>query len=332
MQDEFELIQSLLSERVDVEGSHTIEVDAGDDAAVFLPSPSLSIVTACDTMVENVHFTKETMRPFDIGWKLLASNLSDLAAMGGVGKYILLSIAIPPTWSETEMIGIYAGINDLARKEQVRLIGGDTVSTSGELILTLTILGEIPPGKALLRSSAMPGDLVFVTGHLGDAAAGLHILLSQSETYQAAFPVLVEAHKRPRAQLQIGEWLLHSGYRPACDDVSDGLAREAYEIAEASHVKLVIQPEWIPISTACQTYASRIQYNPIEWALNGGEDYQLLGTISPAGWKELQQKAIACGWKVTQIGYVEPGTGTVEMEVSGKRRELQTKGYNHFAK
>jgi thiamine-monophosphate kinase len=327
--DEFEFIRSLLTERP-VFGERIV-VDVGDDAAVVQVRPGNSLIMTCDTMVESVHFLRQTMRPSDIGWKLLASNLSDLAAMGATPTYALCAVALPPTWSQSEIKAIFQGMYRLAEKNRVTLIGGDTVRAPDTLVLTCTLVGEVPDGKALLRSATKPGDLVFVTGTLGDAAAGLHLLLEQP-SLGARFPTLISAHQRPEPQLEIGNWLMRSGYQPACDDVSDGLGQEAWEIAEASGVCLLIEQAKLPISDKVSRLAAQIGMDAYEWAWSGGEDYQLLGTICAAGWEELRHFADRNGFLVTVIGRVEAGEACVIIEKNGKREKASRSGYNHFRK
>jgi thiamine-monophosphate kinase len=327
MKDEFAFIRALLTNRP-VFGEQ-IEVDVGDDAAVARPRYGSSLVMTCDTMVETIHFLRKTMDPQDIGWKLLASNLSDLAAMGATPTYALCSLAIPPTWNHIEVQEIVQGMYLLAEKTRVTLIGGDTVRTPEALVLTLTLLGEVPQGKALLRTSARPGDLIFVTGTLGDSAAGLHLLLKKP-TLVPDFPALIRAHQRPQPQLEIGQWLMRSGYQPACDDISDGLGQETWEIAEASGVSLVMDQDQIPLSADVRRLAQQEGIDPYHLAWSGGEDYQLLGTICPDGWEELNHFAQTKGFFVTKIGKVEAGEPCVIIEKNGKREMAPKSGYNHF--
>jgi thiamine-monophosphate kinase len=329
VEDEFAFIRSLLRQRP-VFGERIV-VDVGDDAAVVRVPAGNSLVMTCDTMVESVHFLRQTMRPPDIGWKLLASNLSDLAAMGTTPTYALCSVAIPPTWTQSEIQAIFQGMYRLAEKKRVTLIGGDTVQAPDTLVLTCTLVGEVPDGKALLRSAAKPGDLIFVTGTLGDAAAGLYLLLEQPALI-ADFPALITAHQRPEPQLQIGDWLMRSGYQPACDDVSDGLGQESWEIAEASGVCLLIEQAKLPLSAAVSRLAAQSGMDAYEWAWSGGEDYQLLGTICAAGWEELRHFADRNGFLVTMIGKVEAGEIGVVIEKNGKREKADRSGYNHFRK
>ncbi|WP_168188808.1 thiamine-phosphate kinase [Thermoflavimicrobium daqui] len=328
MNGEFSFIHSLLAHR-QIQ-TNRIEVDVGDDAAVVVPHPNRSLVMTCDTMVETIHFLRETMQPFDIGWKLLASNLSDIAAMGGVPTYALVSVAVPPSWALAEIEEIYHGIYTLANQYQVTIMGGDTVKAPSDLTLTITLLGEIEHGQALLRSSAKPGDIVFVSGVLGDSAAGLHLLLNHP-TKTEHFPKLVAAHCRPQPQIEIGRKLVETGFRLTCDDISDGLAQEAWEIARASQVAIVLDKDKIPLSHSMVQFAKKVQKDPYEWVWFGGEDYQLIGTVSQENWVKLKQMAKELGFCLTRIGHIETGEPTVKVNLGGTCMTLPQGGYNHFA-
>lgn len=330
MQDEFSLIRSWLSKRPTP--NRHIEVDVGDDAAVVQPLAGNSMVLACDTMVETVHFKRETLPLQEIGRKLLAVNASDINAMGAIPVYALISVSAPADWQETELMQIYEGLYRYAEEIQVALVGGDTTSTPGPLTLSLTLVGEVEKGHALQRGAAKPGDFLFVTGTLGDSAAGLDILM-KTEPVTEWEKILVQAHQHPDLPLQIGSWLSSSPYyaRISLDDISDGLAQEAWEIAEASGVSIVIEEEKIPLSKALLQYAEKSGQNPSAWAWNGGEDFGLLGTIPPAGWEAFVWEAKRRNWRITCIGKVESGGPSVEKIVDDQRLKVDKAGYNHFA-
>ncbi|MBA4603566.1 thiamine-phosphate kinase [Thermoactinomyces mirandus] len=330
MQDEFSLIRSWLSRRPSP--NRHIEVDVGDDAAVVQSLTGNSTVLACDTMVETVHFKRETLPLKEIGRKLLAVNASDINAMGATPVYALICVSAPDHWQEAELMQIYEGLYQYAEEIQVTLIGGDTTYTPGPLTLSLTLAGEVEKGHALRRSAAKPGDLLFVTGTLGDSAAGLDLLMKTEPTTEWE-KILVKAHHRPDPPLPIGSWLSSSPYyaRISLNDISDGLAQEAWEIAEASGVSIVIEEDKIPLSPALLQYAEKTGRNPFEWAWSGGEDFQLLGTIPPAGWKAFMWEARRRNWRIECIGKVESGGPSVEKIVDDKRLEVSKTGYNHFA-
>ncbi|PTM53250.1 thiamine-phosphate kinase [Desmospora activa] len=329
--DEFELIRQLLHQRNTISPDSGVEVDAGDDAAVIRHRQGMSTVFTCDTMVETVHFLPQTMDATSIGWKCLAANISDVAAMGGIPTYALVSLGVPDQWESSALEAIYQGMDMLARQHDVRLVGGDTVRSPRHLVLTITLLGEVEAGQALLRSSARADDIVFVTGPLGASAAGLDRLLQASDGNQA-YPGLIVAHQRPRPQVDVGRWLLESGARIALNDISDGLAQEAYDIAVASGVTVVLEKERIPLNDETRAYAREKKIDPVEWALFGGEDFQLVGTVSAPKWELICRGAQERGLQLIPVGRVEAGRARVDYIDEEGRRELTQRGFNHFRK
>ncbi|MFD2369626.1 thiamine-phosphate kinase [Brevibacillus sp. GCM10020057] len=335
--DEFSLIRQWTS-RSDGQEGDGLTVGIGDDAAVFAPSPAMEVVACCDAMVETVHFLKETMRPSDIGYKAVISNISDVAAMGGLPRYALVSIAVSPGWSADETSEIYEGIYAACDAYGVRLIGGDTVSAPDALHLSVTVLGEVEQGRALRRSHAKPGQAVFVTGHVGSSAAGLHLLLKQKDPnsrFPAELQPLVEAHQRPAAQVTAGRLLLASRSCGALNDVSDGLASELWEIAEASGVAIAIDADQVPIRAEVSSYAAEAGKDPLDWAFYGGEDYQLVGTAEADGVAALAEQFAAAGIPFAVIGSVEAsadGKPAVTCARAGRSMPLAKAGFNHFGR
>ena len=329
--DEFSLIRDWTSPCRGQEGSG-LTVGIGDDAAVFSVSPGMEVVACCDAMAESVHFLRSTMNPEDIGYKAVISNISDVAAMGGIARFAMVAIAVSPGWTTDEYRAIYRGIHQACAEYGVRLIGGDTVSAPDAMHLSVTVLGEVEQGQALLRSGARPGQLVFVTGDVGASAAGLHFLLEHgvAAAHAGKWAEIVSRHQRPRAQIDAGRLLLASGGSGALNDVSDGLASELWEIAEASQVSVTIDESRIPVHPATREYAAEAGKDPLHWALYGGEDYQLVGTIDPAARDRVTERFAAIGVPFTIIGSVEAGAPSVWMSSGGVRVPLEKAGYNHF--
>lgn len=336
--DEFSLIRQWTS-RSDGQEGDGLTVGLGDDAAVFSPSPEMEIVACCDAMVETVHFLKETMRPSDIGYKAVTSNVSDVAAMGGYARYALVSIAVAPHWTPEECQGIYDGIYAACDMYGVKVIGGDTVSAPDALHLSVTVLGEVEKGRAIRRSHARAGQAVFVTGHVGSSAAGLHVLLQDRQEQQSVtewsgrWAKLIAAHQRPVAQVKAGRLLLESGVCGALNDVSDGLASELWEIAEASSVSICVDAALIPIEEAARACALQFGKDPVEWAFYGGEDYQLVGTIEASEVDAVRERFAAAGILFSVIGAVEAeqtAAPKLSLRTGESRTALPKAGYNHF--
>ncbi|MGG4489998.1 thiamine-phosphate kinase [Metabacillus idriensis] len=299
----------------------------GDDAALYQAKADHLEIVCADTMTEGVHFLKGASSPKDIGYKAVAVNISDVAAMGGIPKYYLVTIAVPKTWSEEELVELYAGMDEIAAIYRMDLIGGDTVSTSDKLVITVTVIGEVQKGKQRLRKDARPGDAIFVTGTIGDSAAGLHILLGNVSVHgENDSEFLVNRHKRPVPQVKAGQ-LMSSAERISLNDISDGLASELNEICEASCVKMVIEKDLVPLSDSLRSLHSE-QLD--EWILYGGEDFELVGTVPLAAFDLLQMKCSEEGISLTRIGHVEAGSSEVLLLHNGKKTKLKKSGYNHF--
>ncbi|NSL53141.1 thiamine-phosphate kinase [Calidifontibacillus erzurumensis] len=325
IQDEFSFIKSITPKTY--RQPHLV-AGIGDDAALYRGDSNVEEIICLDTMIEDIHFSKKTMKPFHIGYKALASNISDIAAMGGKPIFYLVSIAIPKHWSAEELAEIYKGMENLAERFQMDLIGGDTVSTKDSLAITVTVIGRIEKGKHLLRKNAKAGDIVFVTETLGDSAAGLHLLLQYGVDYSFTKDelALVRKHQLPEPRIEIGQ-LLADYPRVALNDVSDGIASELNEIAEASNVSIVIERDFLPKSEGLEAFDEKEQ---LKWMLYGGEDYELVGTIPQEHWTSVEEKCKEKGFLITKIGYVENGPSKVLLKEAETYRLLEKLGFNHF--
>lgn len=320
MKDEFEWIDKISPKK---HLQPTLIEGIGDDAALIRPESGYDDILCVDTMVESIHFSRKTMSPFHIGYKALAVNISDVAAMGGSPKFYLVSIAIPKGWAESELEDIYRGMAELAESYQIDLIGGDTVSTEGPLVVSVTVHGRVQQDRKLLRKNARPGDVVFLTGPVGLSAAGLNSLLHDEESIER----LIEAHQMPTPQVEAGLLLAESGYRIALNDISDGLASEANEIAEASNVHITLEEEWLP---TIQELSSFTKEQVLEWMLYGGEDFQLIGTASAEDWHSLLKKFEGDGLPLYKIGTVSEGPTKVSLKNGNEVIPIFKQGYNHF--
>ena len=325
IKDEFAFINKI---KPKTSHSQHLITGIGDDAALIRPMDEMDQIICMDTMVEGIHFTKDTMSPNDIGYKALAVNISDIAAMGGKPLYYLVSIAVPKKWSQNELIAIYDGMKELSDTYKIDLIGGDTVSSPDTLMITVTVLGQIQRGKQLLRSNARVGDVVFVTGTIGDSAAGLELILNRSRNHSFIEneEYLVRRHQHPTPRVEIGHALTLLD-RVSLNDISDGLASETNEIAESSKVNLVIDETKLSLSSALLHYNKS---RALEWALYGGEDFELIGTMAPETWGQFENKIHKLGIAITVIGSVQEGKGEVFLLKNGELIPLEKKGYNHF--
>jgi thiamine-monophosphate kinase len=311
MPGEFSLIQRFLS----AFPRARVPVGPGDDCAVLAPTRGALCVTT-DAVVEDVHFTRAHFSPEDIGHKALAVNLSDLAAMGAIPRWFVCALALPRTFPERQLLGIARGMSALARAHRIALVGGN-FSSARELSITLTAAGELPPGVApLTRSGARPGDLLYVSGTLGEARLGLEQLRAGQRRTAA-----ILRQKRPSPRVALGRLALR--HASAALDISDGLAQDLGHLCEASRVGVDMELARLPLSPAV-----RRALGP-EGALKGGEDYELLLTIPPARRASFERACARAGERVTPIGkmtaqrnqVIRNGTGTLVRP---------PEGFNHF--
>lgn len=336
--DEFALIRRWTSGRQSAEmlSAAGVKRGIGDDAAVVSPAAGADWLLAVDTMVEDIHFLPETMEDADVGYKALAANVSDIAAMGGVPRHALVSVSVPPAWGPERMLALYDGLYACAEAYGIAVIGGDTTSSPRHLVVSVTLTGTVEAGRAVGRDGAGPDEAVFVTGPLGLSAGGLHGMLPKPDGGRNLLPPpqrLVRAHRRPRPSVRAARLLAERGWASSLNDVSDGLASEAWEIAEASGVALVLREEALPLSGELAAYAAACGKDPLDWMLYGGEDYVLLGTMRRESEASVREAFRAEGMPFFVIGATEEGPpGVALLSPDGRRRPLAKRGYNHFAK
>lgn len=323
---EFGLIDVLKSDTINNPAS--VVVGIGDDAAVVLPTPRHLQLLTTDMMVESVHFDLQTTSAWQLGYKAIAVNLSDIAAMGGMPRHAVISIALPAALPVDFVVSLYQGMKEICHEFGVNIVGGDTVSSPHGLVINVAILGEVEPSRLQRRAGAKVGDVVAVTGPLGASACGLELLQrGEWEALDFAWP-LVTSHLTPQPQVQLGQWLAGM-MATSMDDISDGLASEVNEIAKASEVGLHINAEQIPLLPALKEASGWLGKTALEYALYGGEDYQLLFTIPREQFGLL--KADPRGSQLTVIGEVVHRSQGVKLrDAAGGLQPLAPQGYNHF--
>ncbi|AOX16982.1 thiamine-phosphate kinase [Kozakia baliensis] len=290
-----------------------------NDAAIISPNGHEDIILSTDTLVEGVHFLSNDP-PETVGRKLLRVNLSDCAAMGATPYGYLLNISRPASLGEDWFSAFAKGLGEDQSFYGLSLFGGDTTSTRGPLVMTLTILGRVPKGEALHRNNAQNGDELWVTGTIGDAALGLKALTGQL-TDPDGF--LTERYRLPRPRLGIPLF----GIVTAALDVSDGLVQDAGHIAEESGVSIIIEAEKVPRSPQARQLGNAY----LSDCLSGGDDYELLLTCPPAQRGRLLEAARQHDIPITRIGHVEAGEGKVTvLDVDGAPFPLLKAGWRHF--
>ncbi|MBY0358002.1 MAG: thiamine-phosphate kinase [Candidatus Obscuribacterales bacterium] len=270
----------------------------GDDCALL---PGQDIVTS-DLLVEDVHFSLALTSPQDLGWKALAVNLSDIAAMAGRPRYALVSISLPATFDDRQFQELYQGLIECAKAHKTRIVGGD-LTGGDKLVISVTLIGDVHESGCFFRSGATAGDLVIVSGDFGASAAGLNALRQGSGLYRR----IIEKHLRPYPRL-CESWLLARTCqgRGALMDASDGLADALLQISRLSGVGIAIQQDAIPIHPETISMAKSAGQTALELALYGGEDYELVACLSEIDWGKIQESGHN---PFTLIGKVEKESG-----------------------
>ena len=316
--DEFTLIDRLTQHSI--YNPTYVKVGIGDDCAVYNTPSDVDQLVSTDMMVEGIHFSDSTMAPFDVGYRLGAANISDIAAMGGTPRHMVVSIAVPEGRDTSYVEEVYNGLCNICADCDVNIIGGDTVSTEGPFVISATVFGDVPTNQSVLRSGAQDGDVVFITNYLGLSYVGLHSLLEGSEDY----PVSQSVHQRPIPHVECGIIARDLG-ATSMNDISDGLSSELNEIAKASQVTIYIDESTLPIHPEVQAYCESHKMSPYLPMWTGGEDFQLVGTIPADKAEELPTDIF------TIIGCVKAGSAQVLVNRDGQWMTVEPKGYNHLS-
>jgi thiamine-monophosphate kinase len=302
----------------------------GDDCAVIsVGGPDYLLVTT-DLLVERVHFLMEWAPAEVIGAKALAVNLSDIAACGGSPLDAFISLAVPDRVDVAWLDGLYRGMGDMARAFEVNLLGGDTTGSRGDLTINVAVTGRVPRDEILFRHTANPGDIIVITGPLGDSGAGLEILLDSPELPSELRQPLVRAHLEPRPHVREGRSLASSDWCTAAIDVSDGLSSDLGHLCIDSGLGAVVHEDKIPVGEALMRAARALGRDPLDWILNGGEDYVLLAGLKPEMVKSLEDRASDEGWSFSVIGEFSEGKEMRVVRRDGSIELFAPGGWDHF--
>ncbi|HEX5413709.1 MAG TPA: thiamine-phosphate kinase [Terriglobia bacterium] len=313
--------------------SPQVRMGIGDDAALVRVRKGRDLILTVDLSIEGVHFTPGLHPARSIGYRALARSLSDVAAMGGVPRFALVSVAFPRSVSRAWIGEFYGGVLDLAARFHVELIGGDTSVVRRTAMVDVVLAGEIIRGRGLLRSGARPGDVIFVSGSLGQSARGLEILRRQarhpkqgrrskqenSETANA-----VKSHLYPEPRCELGHWLQQAGIPSAMMDISDGLSTDLVRLCEASRTGAKVDAWRIPRVEAISPKHS------LELALNGGEDYELLFTVPKSRIAKVPRSH--SGVSLQPIGTISRPREVLLVHENGRCSTLTPAGYDHFSR
>lgn len=309
-------------------------VGIGDDAAVIKGRSGKDLIVCCDLMVEGVHFRTEWTPPGILGRKALAVSLSDIAAMGGVPKFAMVSIALPRECSSEFIDELFGGLFELAGASGVSIIGGDTSSSGDSLFIDVSVIGECESGTAVTRRGANIGDTVYVSGSLGASALGLSLLedgfrLNDSQDVSDARRQAVLKHLAPEPQLKLGRALGEARLASAMIDISDGLSTDLWHILDESDCGAVINAAAIPIAECVRSIASAVPgIDALRLAVDGGEEYELLFTCPRENHPQVVALSDSLGVAITAIGNIV-AEKRLQLELNGMLEALKPLGYQH---
>jgi thiamine-monophosphate kinase len=311
---------------------HGLIKGIGDDCSVFGKSPTVSWLVSTDMLVDGVHFNRKWHPPRLLGRKSIAVNLSDIAAMGGVPRFFLLSVSLPPWLSSEWLFQWLDGVFAMLSEYDSVLIGGDTV-TGSEMNISVTVLGEQHSAGVLYRNGAREGDIVYVSGPLGSSAAGLEILKKtngDTSCCKNSWEILINAHLDPIPQVRLGQVLCASGCISAMQDISDGLATDLSHICKESGVCAVIDEQRLPYLPVLDEVCETLQLRKLDCLLRGGEDYQLVLCVRRGNEQDVEKYLKKSGdFLIYPVGTIEKGCGVFLEDVKGDRREITFQGYEH---
>ncbi len=322
---EFELIERI---RKQVAKGAGVQRGIGDDAAVLSLPDGHHLLTSTDLLIEGVHFRHDWTDCEALGHKAVAVNLSDIAAMGGTPRYLYLGLACPGKTDLADINAFLKGALAEAERHNVVLVGGDTCRSPGPWMISVTIEGSVLARQAIGRDGAQPGDLIMVSGTVGDSALALHLLRNDRDPGAA----LLVRHHQPKAQVELGRLLGEYRLANAMIDISDGLSSDLEHILQASQVNGIIVEDQLPLS---KEFRQHVNTEPDlrGLALNGGEDYELLFTVAPEKAAALTALCAERSVSISSIGVIHEGCGVLSLhDMAGVVRPILVRGYDHFCR
>jgi thiamine-monophosphate kinase len=315
-----------------------LRLGIGDDGAIISCGGKSDWVLSCDAFLEGVHFLAKTHPPDSVGYKSLVRATSDLVAMGATPRYFLLTLGIPASRTGAWLDQFLKGVARAARSMKMILAGGDTTK-SDTVSISITVIGEVARRKGVTRSGARPGDIIYVSGRLGRAQLGLDLLLhgnvrakgSPSTDSGHTLRAMLQPHLYPEIRLALGAWLANHRLASAMIDLSDGLSTDLGRLCHASGVGAEIQSAAVPVLAlpqALSRYNGRLKLDPLQMALDGGEDYELLFTVRS---RKVKQLPTAPGFsQLTPIGEVTRGKNIILITGDGEKKSLKPRGWDPF--
>ena len=306
-----------------------VAVGIGDDAAVLETGGDRYLLVTTDAFVEERHFRREWLAADQIGSRAASAALSDIAAMGGEARAVFVSLGLPAAESVAFGEELMRGVHEVAAQWRAGLAGGDTFASPAGVFLDVVVVGEV--SRPWLRSAARPDDILLVSGTIGEAAAAFHLLDAGAAANADALPAVLHSRfVRPTPQFALVQALAQLPEPPAAIDLSDGLVQDAAHIAERSGVAITVEADCLPVSAACGEAAAQLGADPVQWALTGGEEYELLLAMPPGQVDQAVAQAQQAGLVLTRIGRLSAGTGVTVLDSAGSPVKLDLTGWDHF--
>jgi thiamine-monophosphate kinase len=303
----------------------TVALGVGDDAALFRPTTGHDTILTCDWFLEGTHFLREKHPPDSVGWKCLTRALSDVAAMGGSPRCFLLSLALPASHTGRWLDLFFGGLRRASRKFQCVLAGGDTTRNQ-KILINVTVIGEVPAGRAAFRAGARLGDIVHVSGQLGEAELGLRVL-NESKEAAGRSNHRLRKHLYPEPRLALGQWLTKNRIVTAMMDLSDGLSTDLPRLCSASRVGARLESARIPLAPISEADRRR-GFDPLHLALQGGDDYELLFTVPRRSTSRIPRSFQ--GLRLTAIGEITRDRKVLLLPEDGPEQLLVRSGWDPF--
>ena len=309
----------------------------GDDTSVSVQKGGLALLATTDILIEGVHFKKKNTPAYLLGRKALSVSLSDIAAMGGTPLFFLVSLALSPSTPKKFIDELYRGIDEVARETGCDLAGGNVAKTPGPMMVSTTVIGEAAAKDVVYRKGARTGDLIFITGTIGGSALGLKTLMAGKKTPLSRLPwkESVKKHLDPAPRLKAGQAIAKARLATAMMDISDGVALDLKRLCLESKKSAVVYLNSLPISDELRTCGKKTGNSPLlEFALTGGEDYELLFTSPEENLRKISTLSRKLGLPITPVGRVvspkKAGRPVVVLDENGEPMDLKKPGFEHF--
>lgn len=324
------MIDDLLSKEGPSAGS--LEVGIGDDSACFIPKQGFQILITCDSMVEGRHFLSNLFTPIELGRRAMTINISDIGAMGGLPVYAVISLGLKNSMAVEDIMEIYRGFLRELHPFRASIVGGNIASSPDAFFIDITLIGEVKEGRLVRRSTAKIGDVVFVTGYPGEAAAGLNLLINSSPPGSIKNSRLVRAYKNPAHRAFEGKALADSGYLSSMIDISDGFLGDLGHICDESHVGAEIFREELPLSDSMRREAESSGVDPYDFVLGESDDYELIITCAPENAHLVRSVFNAFeNTHLSEVGrIVESSLGIRIINPDSTIERIKPSGWDHF--